>query len=192
MYFFTSSYTGTPPWDIDHPQKEFVGLVRRGEITGSVLDTGCGTGEHALFFASEGHEAWGIDSAPLAIQKAQEKAARRGLPVHFQVLDALELSRLTRKFDTATGSGLFPTLSNEDRPVFVENLAAVLSTGGKYFMLCFSDRELFGYGPRRISEREIRDSFRDGWAINYIRAATFESRTRPEGPHAWLSSISKV
>jgi len=64
MDFFTSAYTGTPPWDIGHPQKEFVGLVRRGEITGSVLDIGCGTGEHALFFASEGHEAWGIDSAP--------------------------------------------------------------------------------------------------------------------------------
>jgi len=112
--------------------------------------------------------------------------------VHFQVLDALELSRLTRKFDTATDSGLFPTLSNEDRPVFVENLAAVLSPGGKCFMLCFSDREPPGYGPRRISEREIRDSFRDGWAINYIRAATFESRTRPEGPHSWLSSISSV
>ena len=36
-------------------------------------------GEHALFFAGEGHEVWGIDSAPLAIRKAQEKAAGRGL-----------------------------------------------------------------------------------------------------------------
>ena len=83
MDFFNSAYKGTPPWDIGHPQKEFVELVRRGEITGSVLDIGCGTGEHALFFAGEGHEVWGIDSAPLAIQKAKEKAARRGLPVHF-------------------------------------------------------------------------------------------------------------
>ncbi len=147
MDFFNSAYMGTPPWDIGHPQKEFVGLVRRGEITGSVLDIGCGTGEHALFFAEEGHEVWGIDSAPLAIRKAQEKAAGRGLPVHFQVLDALELSRLNRKFDTATDSGLFHTLSNEDRPIFVDNLAAVLSPGGNYFMLCFSDLEPAGYGP---------------------------------------------
>ena len=192
MDFFDSAYRGTPPWDIGHPQKEFVGLVRRGEITGSVLDIGCGTGEHALFFAQEGHDVWGIDSAPLAIQKAKEKAARRELPVHFLVLDARELSRLNRKFDTATDSGLFHTLSDEDRPVFVDNLAAVLSPGGKYFMLCFSDLEPPGYGPRRISEREIRDSFRDGWVINYIRPGTFESRTRPEGPRAWLSSISFV
>ena len=191
MDFFDSAYRGTPPWDIGRPQKEFVNLVRRGEITGSVLDIGCGTGEHALFFAGEGHEVWGIDSAPAAIQKAQEKAAERGLHVQFLVLNALDLAKLNRKFDTVTDSGLFHTLSDEDRPIFVDTLAAILSPGGNYFMLCFSDLEPAGYGPRRITEREIRDSFRDGWSINYIRPAVFESRTRAEGPRAWLSSISK-
>ncbi|MGA2933791.1 MAG: class I SAM-dependent methyltransferase [Methanomicrobiales archaeon] len=191
MDFFDSAYKGTPPWDIGRPQKVFVELMRDGEISGSVLDIGCGTGEHALFFAGEGYEVWGIDSAPLAIQKAREKAAGRGLSVHFLVMNALELTRLNRKFDTATDSGLFHTLSDEDRPVFVDALAAVLSPGGRYFMLCFSDLEPAGYGPRRITEREIRESFRDGWTINYIRPATFESRTRAEGPRAWLSSISR-
>jgi cyclopropane fatty-acyl-phospholipid synthase-like methyltransferase len=191
MDFFDSAYQGTPPWDIGRPQKEFVELVRRREITGSVLDIGCGTGEHALFFAAEGHEAWGIDSAPHAIRKAQEKAKARGLPVHFLVMDALDLASLNRTFDTATDSGLFHTLSDEDRPVFVKSLASILSPGGTYFMLCFSDREPPGYGPRRIAEREIRESFSDGWSIKYIRPAAFESRTRAEGPRAWLSSIAK-
>jgi ubiquinone/menaquinone biosynthesis C-methylase UbiE len=134
---------------------------------------------------------WGIDSAPLAIQKAREKAEGRGLQVHFLVLDARYLSRLNRTFDTATDSGLFHTLSDEDRPVFVDNLAAILSPAGKYFMLCFSDREPAGYGPRRITKREIQESFLEGWSINYIRPAIFESRTREKGPRAWLSSISK-
>jgi cyclopropane fatty-acyl-phospholipid synthase-like methyltransferase len=191
MDFFDSAYRGRPPWDIGRPQKEFVELVRRGEITGSVLDIGCGTGDHALFFAGEGHDVWGVDATPLAIRKANEKAKKRGLPVQFLVLDALDLSRLTRKFDTATDSGLFHTLSDEDRPVFVDNLAAVLSPGGKYFMLCFSDQEPCGYGPRRITEREIRDSFSDGWSVNYIRPAIFESHTREKGSRAYLSSISK-
>ena len=191
MDFFDAAYQGTPPWDIGRPQKEFVALARRGEITGSVLDIGCGTGEHALFFAAEGHETWGIDSAPLAIRKAQEKAKARGLAVHFLVRDALDLASLNRTFDTATDSGLFHTLSDEDRPVFEKSLASILPPGGIYFMLCFSDREPPGYGPRRIAEREIRESFSEGWSINYIRPATFESRTRAEGPRAWLSSITK-
>jgi cyclopropane fatty-acyl-phospholipid synthase-like methyltransferase len=191
MDFFDSAYKGTPAWDIGRPQKEFVDLVRRGEIMGSVLDIGCGTGEHALFFAGEGHEVWGIDSAPLAIRKAQEKAAARELPVNFLVMDALDLSSLNRKFDTATDSGLFHTLSDEDRPIFVDNLTAILSPAGKYFMLCFSDLEPPGYGPRRITRQEIQASFSDGWIIHYIRPAVFESRTREKGPRAWLSSISK-
>jgi SAM-dependent methyltransferase len=191
MDFFDSAYRGTPPWDIGRPQKEFVELLRRGEITGSVLDIGCGTGEHALFFAGEGYEVWGIDSAPLAIQKAKEKAAGRGLPVHFLVLNALDLPKLRRKFTTVTDSGLFHTLSDEDRPLFVNSLATILSPGGKYFMLCFSELEPGGFGPRRITQKEIQDSFREGWSINYIRPATFESRTRAEGPRAWLSSITK-
>jgi cyclopropane fatty-acyl-phospholipid synthase-like methyltransferase len=191
MDFFDSAYRGRPPWDIGRPQKEFVELVRRGEITGSVLDIGCGTGEHALFFAAEGFDVWGIDSTPLAIRKAKEKAAARGLRVHFLVLNALDLKKLNRKFDTVTDSGFFHTLSDEDRPVFVDNLAAILSPAGKYFMLCFSELEPAGYGPRRVTEREIRDSFRDGWSVNYIRPATFESHTRAEGSRAWFSSVSK-
>jgi len=191
MDFFDSAYRGTPPWDIGRPQKEFTELVRQGEINGSVLDIGCGSGENALFFAQEGFDVWGIDSSPLAIQKAQEKSQQRGLPVHFQVLNALELAKLNRTFDTATDSGLFHTLSDEDRPLFVKNLAAILSPTGNYFMLCFSDKEPAGYGPRRISEREIRDTFSDGWSIRYIRPATFENLGRAQGPRGWLSSITK-
>jgi cyclopropane fatty-acyl-phospholipid synthase-like methyltransferase len=134
---------------------------------------------------------WGIDSSPLAIQKAREKGAQRGLTAHFLVLNTLELTKLNRTFDTATDSGLFHTLSDEDRPLFVKNLAAILSPTGNYFMLCFSDKEPAGYGPRRITEQEIRETFSDGWSINYIRPATFENNTRAQGPRAWLSSISK-
>jgi cyclopropane fatty-acyl-phospholipid synthase-like methyltransferase len=191
MDFFDSAYRGRPPWDIGRPQKEFVELVRRGEISGSVLDIGCGTGENALFFAGEGHEVWGIDSSPQAIQKAREKASGRGLPIYFLVQNVLDLTRLNRKFDTATDSGFFHTLSDEDRPVFVKNLAAILSPAGRYFMLCFSDLEPGEYGPRRITQREIRESFRDGWTIHYIRPAIFESHTRAEGSRAWFSSISR-
>jgi cyclopropane fatty-acyl-phospholipid synthase-like methyltransferase len=192
MSFFDSAYRGgRPPWDIGRPQKEYVGLVRRGEITGSVLDIGCGTGENALFFAGEGHEVWGIDSVPAAIGKAKEKAAQRGIQVQFLVLDALHMSTLTRKFETVTDSGFFHTLSDEDRPVFVESLAAVLAPRGRYFMLCFSDQEPPGYGPRRVSQQEIRDTYRDGWTIDYIRPATFESRTRKEGSRAWLAGITR-
>ena len=192
MDFFDSAYRGTPPWDIGRPQKEFIDLVQGREISGSILDIGCGSGDNALFFAQAGFDVWGIDSSPLAIQKAQQKGAQRGLMVHFQVLNALELATLNRTFDTVTDSGLFHTLSDADRPLFVKSLEVVLSHNGTYFMLCFSDKEPAGYGPRRITEQEIRETFSKGWTINYIRPAIFESNTRAKGPRAWLSSISRT
>ena len=41
---------GKVPWDIGKPQEPFIDLADR--IFGSILDAGCGTGEHALFFAA--------------------------------------------------------------------------------------------------------------------------------------------
>jgi cyclopropane fatty-acyl-phospholipid synthase-like methyltransferase len=191
MDFFESVYKGEPPWEIGRPQKEFIQLEQVGEIVGSVLDIGCGTGENALYFAEHGHEVWGIDFTSLAIQKAKEKAIQRHLTVTFLPLNVLELYKLARTFDTVIDSGLFHVLSDEERPLFVSNIATVVDRGGTYFMLCFSELEPGEYGPRRVTQAEIRESFHDGWRVNYIREATLEARLRLSGVHAWLSSISK-
>ena len=54
---FESAYAGQAPWDIGRPQKAFVDVA--DQITGSVLDAGCGTGENALFFAEPGPQGHG-------------------------------------------------------------------------------------------------------------------------------------
>lgn len=193
MDIFDTVYQGTPPWDIGRPQKAFVDLAAAGEVTGSVLDVGCGTGEHALFFAERGHEVLGIDTSSLAIRKAKEKAAARGLRVQFLVWNALDLAGLKRTFDTVIDSGFFHVLSDEDRPAFAKSLATVLAPGGNYFMLCFNDQNPGEYPlPRRITQEEIRETFREGWFINYILPAVFENAVQLEGHHAWLSSISRT
>ena len=61
---FDESYRDTPPWDVGHPQAEFVRLANDREARGRVLDVGCGTGENAIFFAGSGLETWGIDGSP--------------------------------------------------------------------------------------------------------------------------------
>jgi cyclopropane fatty-acyl-phospholipid synthase-like methyltransferase len=189
MDFFEEAYHGHPPWDIGRPQKEFVSLEESGAISGVVLDVGCGTGENALYLAGRGHTVWGVDTAPTAIESARKKAEERGLAATFLVLDALDLDRVGRTFDTVIDSGLFHALSDLERPCFARNLSVVLRAGGTYFMLAFSDREPGGYGPRRISKREVEEAFSGGWRIDFIRPAVFENRIRPEGAKAWLSAI---
>jgi cyclopropane fatty-acyl-phospholipid synthase-like methyltransferase len=191
---FEELYKGQPPWDIDKPQPVFVELEESGAICGSVLDVGCGTGEHVLYLASRGHECWGIDFIPVAIERAKAKAAERGIRAHFQVADALELDRLNRQFDTVIDSGLFHVFDDAQRARFVKSLAAVLKPGGTYFMACFSDREPGTEGPRRVTQQEIRDAFRDGWEVQSIKETRFATRPdgppfSPGGPHAWLATV---
>lgn len=190
MNFFESAYEGTPPWDIGKPQKEFIRLAEDEEINRRVLDAGCGTGENALYLAGLGFEVWGIDATPTAIKKAKEKAAERGINVNFLVLDALKLRLLKVKFDTVIDSGLFHVFSDEERPVYAASLYSVLNPGGRYFMLCFSEHEPGAYGPRRVTQAEIRSTFGRGWRINYIREAELESAFG--SVKAWLSSITRL
>ncbi len=56
------AYTArTPAWDIGRPQPAFVRLAEQGLLSGQVLDSGCGTGEHTLLAAEHGADALGID-----------------------------------------------------------------------------------------------------------------------------------
>jgi len=193
MDFFETVYeTGRPPWDIGRPQPVFVQLAEAGEILGDVLDAGCGTGENALYLAGLGHTVVGVDSAPTAIERARAKAAERGVAATFLVADAMNLTIVGRTFDTVIDSGLFHALSDLDRPCYARNLAEVLKPGGRYFMLCFSDQEPPGYGPRRVTRAEIEETFADEWRIEYIRPARFAHQLSDDGARAWLARISRA
>lgn len=188
--FFDAAYQGTPPWDIGHPQPEIVRLEERGEIKGSILDVGCGTGEHALYLAGRGYDVMGLDSAPTAIKKAQAKAKQRGLNVRFVVGDALKLSMPKQPFDTVIDMGLFHVFSDDDRSPYRQGLERVLRPGGTYFMICFSEKEPGDWGPRRVTQAEIRSVFKDGWQTNYIQPARLE--TINGHAEAWLASLTPL
>ena len=192
MSIFDEAYGGTPNWEIGRAQPVFVALEESGEISGDVLDVGCGTGENALFLAGRGHEVWGVDLAPRAIEIARDRAEARHLPVTFLVQDALDLGDLGRTFETIVDSGLFHALYDSERPRFVRSLAAALRPGGTYFMLAFSELEPGAHGPRRVTQQEIRAAFGPEWRINRIQAAVFDGRKEPDGYRAWLSSITRV
>jgi len=193
LSFFNSAYRGTPPWDIGRPQREFVRLADEEEVGGDVIDLGCGTGENAIMLASRGNRVLGIDAAPLAIEKARRKAKERGSTAEFMVADALVLESVGRRFDSATDCGLFHTFSDEEREIFSKSLWNALRPAGRYFMLCFSDREPGDWGgPRRVSRDEIRLTFRVGWRVDSIKSARFEASHLGEGGHAWLASLTRL
>jgi len=190
---FNAMYAAaTPPWDIGRPQLAFRILADAGAFGGRVLDIGCGTGEHALMAAQRGWEATGIDSAPAAIEIAKRKAAERGLNVRFLVHNALHLASLGEQFDTVLDSGLFHVFDDRDRAAYVESLKAVTAPGARYFMLCFSEHQPGDFGPRRVTQAEIRQGFSQGWQVDGIEMVTLETTMGPEGIVAWLARITRT
>ncbi|MCA9218087.1 MAG: efflux RND transporter permease subunit, partial [Planctomycetales bacterium] len=192
---FEQMYEGLPPWDIGKPQPAFVEVG--DEITGSVLDVGCGTGENALFFAERGCTVIGVDILSGPIEQAKRKAIGRGITVTFQQHDALKLSDLNEQYDNILDSGLFHGLSDADRKRYVEQLFAVTHSDSKLYLQCFSDKEPVGEGPRRISEAELRETFSDGWTIESITPCRFTVRDDIDiefsegGPHALFAVIRR-
>ena len=189
---FDSAYQGTPPWDIGHPQPAFSALARAEALVGRVLDVGCGTGEHALMAAGLGLDATGIDVSPTAIRRAEQKARERGLDARFLVADALEPGWCGDGYDTVLDCGLFHVFDDRDRARFVGSLRTTVAPGGRYHMLCFSDRQPGDWGPRRVTSAEIRSSFTEGWRIESIEAATIAITIDPDGARAWSVAISRI
>lgn len=193
---FEALYAGEAPWDIGKPQSEFIAVADR--ITGSILDAGCGTGDIVLFFAGRGEKVTGIDFLEEPIKRAKRKATDRGLSAMFLVKDALTLGDWSERFDNAIDAGLFHVFSDDDRKKYVAGLATVLKPGGRLFLMCFSDEEPAGQGPRRVSKKELHDAFAAGWNVESIEPARFE--VRPDlkdftfsegGPKAWFAVVRR-
>jgi SAM-dependent methyltransferase len=189
------SYSGdSPPWDIGRPQPAFVHLGEAGALTGPLLDAGCGTGEHTILAAGCGARPLGVDVSPRAIDIARRKASGRGVEVRFEVLDALLLPTLGQDFDTVVDSGLFHVFDDDARAEYVAAVHTVLRPRGHLHLMCFSDRQPGDWGPRRVSEDELRTAFRSGWRVDSVIPARFDinpvlGSTTAE---AWLADVVRL
>ncbi|HEY6058407.1 MAG TPA: class I SAM-dependent methyltransferase [Candidatus Limnocylindrales bacterium] len=195
-----SAYAGTPPpWDIGRPQPGVVRQADAGAFRGRVLDAGCGTGENTLELARRGLAVWGVDGAGRAIDQARQKAADRGLSATFLVGDALDLESIGLTFDSVLDCGLFHTFGDDERRRYVASLSAVVATGGRLTLLCFSELEPWDGGPRRVSRAELRASFEaavnggpPAWRVQHIEPERFATRFHDDGARAWLASIERT
>ena len=189
-----SYHDGPAPWDTGEPQPAIVRVASQGGLAGAVLDAGCGTGDNALHVASLGLSVVGVDVAETALAIAREKADARGLDVEFAAVDALELARLGRRFDTVLDCGLFHTFDADERPGYVASLASVIERDGTLYVLCFSD---IGPdpGPHPVAQDELRAAFQpsNGWSIAAIEPDRIRTRFHDdEGGPAWLATIKRI
>nr|WP_307850059.1 class I SAM-dependent methyltransferase [Saccharopolyspora sp. HNM0986] len=161
---------GDPPWVIGEPQPVVAELARSGAFGGTILDAGCGTGEHAIHLALLGYEVVGVDTAANALERARAKAAEAGCTPRFELANALELPPEPR-FDTVVDSALFHVFGPADQRRYARSLHRVCLPGAVAHVLALGEANA-EFGPS-VRQDEIRDAFADGWDVDYVQPSRY-------------------
>ncbi|OLT43975.1 SAM-dependent methyltransferase [Saccharomonospora sp. CUA-673] len=171
---FEQAYAdGSTGWVIGEPQPAVVALERDGRIRGSVLDAGCGTGEHTMLLTTRGYDVLGIDFATGAVDRARRAAADRGVAAEFAVADVFALDEdYDGRFDTVVDSALFHVFPAAAQRRYAEVLHRLLRPGGVVHLLALADTGEPAFGPI-IRDTAIREAFTDGWTIEELAASRY-------------------
>ena len=104
-----------------------------------ILDTACGTGQHAIALARRGYEVLGTDLSTAMIERARANAIAAGVAARFVVAAFGHLADLGETFDIllCLGNSLPHLLSPERLDEALADFAAVLQPGG---LLLLQDR----------------------------------------------------
>ena len=151
---------GPYPWDLGRPRDFLVQLVEKGMIKGDrALDTCCGLGTNGLYLAGKGFKVSGIDISGKAVEIANLKAGepREGQEINFEVRNFMDMDFEAGSFDFVLDVGCFHHVEEADREAFIENVHRLLSSGGRYLLMCFSDR--MGPAWNHFSGQQVRDLF---------------------------------
>jgi SAM-dependent methyltransferase len=143
-----------------------------------------------VWLAGRGFDVTGVDSAPTAIKRAKENAAKKGVECTFLVADVLgDLEDVTGTFDFAHDWELLHHIFPERREQYVANVHRLLNPKGKYLSLCFNERDpaFGGVGKYRktplgtllyfSSEGELRALFEAHFTIFDLRTVEVRGKT---------------
>jgi SAM-dependent methyltransferase len=124
---------------------------------GSILDMGCGTGNHALILAKRGYEVTGIDRSADMLAAARRKARNAGVRIEYVEGDITKIN-LDRKFDAVIA--LFAVMSYQVTNVAVaaacKGAKEALVPGGMFIFDCWHGLAVNADKPaRRIKKADM-------------------------------------
>ncbi len=176
---------GILPWDTGRPSSELQGVLSRNTIQPCrVLDIGCGTGTNSVWLAQQGFEVTGIDLAPLAVERAQQRALAAGINVHFRVADVLHLPDLGEPFGFFFDRGCYHAVRRNASEPYAPAVAQQLAPGAQGLVLAGNAREPHDPGPPVVAEEQIREEL--GLAFKILDLHEFRFDEAPGVPERFL------
>jgi len=190
-------YSETPPadipWNIESPPELLVEVAESGQVRPcKAIDLGCGAGNYAVYLASVGFDVTGVDISPSAVALAEANAIAKKVACKFVAADVLGgLAEISETFDFAYDWSLLHHIVPEDRNAYIKTVHRLLSHGGKYLSVCFSERDesFGGTGKQRhtplgtvlyfSSENELRDLFGSLFDVAIFKTVEIQGKQEP-------------
>jgi MPBQ/MSBQ methyltransferase len=187
--------------DFVHEMARWGGLDRCAPGT-TLLDVGCGIGGSCRILARDyGFAVTGITISPRQVRRAQELTPP-GLPVRFQVDDAMSLSFPESSFDVVWSVEAGPHMP--DKAVFARELIRVLKPGGILVVADWNQRDDRRV-PLRGWEKPVMRQLLDQWshpafssiegfaelleATGLVKGKVVTDDWTPQTLPSWLASI---
>ena len=165
-------------------------IAEQGIQPCKVVDLGCGTGINAIWFAQHGFDVTALDFSPLAIAKAQKRAAvfEKGdrtpefegsgprFRVRFVVADVLDLPAEFEAFPFFFYRGCYHAVRRQDAHGYMRTLQRITAPGAIGLVLTGNSRDPHepGQGPPVVSAEEIHAELGSAFEIVQLREFWFD------------------
>jgi methyl halide transferase len=158
-------------WDKGGPALKLKALVERGELEQCrIVELGCGSGNDAIYLASQGFNVTGIDIAPTALCYAAAKAQAAGVDVNWVLADVQALPELG-KFDFIFDRGCYHNVRYVNAPGFVASMRQLSHPGTECLILSLDRDRAPG-----VREQTMRQNFSTQFDIVRLERSGIEDR----------------
>ena len=123
----------------------FLVAEAQGLAPGRALDLACGEGRNAIWLAELGWDVTGVDFSAVAVGKAEQLAAARGVAGEFEVADLLTYQPAEQAFDLVIV--FYLQVITAELGLVLRRAAAAVAPGGTFLLVAHDRSNLEeGYG----------------------------------------------
>lgn len=182
------------PWfyaDLDPDIKQL--LLTRRFSRGRLLEVGSGPGTQAIELTKLGFAVTATDISQTAVVKADQRAHKEGVNVHFLQGDVTK-DRLPGEYDYLLDRACLHCLQPKEWEAYLNNITQSLRPGGIYILKCFggSNPSSWTSSSHYFTEEEIYNMFSKDFKIESIKETVYYSSYKPLPPALFVIMTKKA